>query len=176
MNLERLNDEEAPTDGAGTLEAKLATLAEAARHASPGPWVAKITDGGTDIESSPTDTVVCTIDDGEDDQDPQAIANWDYLRLLDPGTVGELVRLARTALKSQARRAATAPSMAYRSFDEWASAQHLCGASPEATAAQDGWNAALQLARAIAAAASHGEDSIQAYAVLVDTELEMLMT
>lgn len=167
------------------MKMNLDLIERAARAASPGPWVAKVTDGGTDIESQPTDVVVCTIDDGADDQDPQAIANGDYLQLLDPGTVCELVRLARIALTSSAPASADANVAAgdddndlngWLGYAEWEATQSFSPASPEAAAAEDGWNSAIKQARAVAKAASKAEATIQAYAVLVDTELELLMT
>lgn len=170
------------------MKLNLEAIEEAARAASPGPWVAKVTDGGTDIESHPTDVVVCTIDDGADDldpnavPDPQAVANGDYLQLLDPETVCELVRLARIALTAGAPASADATAAAgedskgWLGYAEWEATQRFSPVSPEASAAEEAWNSAIRQARAIASAASKAEATIQAYAVLVDTELELLMT
>lgn len=145
-----------------------------------------MTDGGTDIESRPTDVVVCTIEDGADDSDPnavpdpQAVANGDYLQLLDPGTVCELVRLARIGMTSSAPASPDAKagddSKRWPGYAEWEARQSFSPVSPEASAAEDAWNSAIKQARAIASAASKAETTVQGYSVLVDTELELLMT
>lgn len=158
----------------------------AAHFASRGPWVLKVTDGGTDIESKPTDEVVCTLLHG-DKIDEMDEANLAYLRLVDPTTVRELVRLARIGLRveeigaqplsHEASEEARRAEESWGSFDSWLAGQaHRSSDGSLKRAAEAGWNAAIGAARKITQAARIAETTMPGYAGFVDTELECLHT
>ncbi|MDX5979584.1 hypothetical protein [Vreelandella alkaliphila] len=67
-----------------------------------GPYVAKVTNGGTDIEAKPTDTQIALVEHDDDDTEALAIAH--YLEALDPGAVLSLVERWRDAEYLQAER------------------------------------------------------------------------
>lgn len=71
-------------------EISLCDLKRRAASAPRGPYVAKVTNGGTDIEAKPTDTQIALVE--HDDGDAEALAIAHYLKALDPGVVLSLIK------------------------------------------------------------------------------------
>ena len=61
-------------------------------------------------------------------------------------------------------------------YEEWERVQSFSPISPEASAAEAAWNAALAEARKTVLQAMHAETTTQNLAVLIDTELGFLET
>ncbi len=60
------------------------------------------------------------------------------------------------------------------SFEEFITKTKLSPVSPEASAAEDAWNAALEAVEAIIRAARPAESTVNNFAVLVLTEIEAI--
>lgn len=82
----------------------------------PGRWVAKVTDGGTDIESKATDDVICFV--ASDDDDPEDVKRsgtiFSYLVAAQPLAVRTVLDL----LAPRHDRAPAAPSPPRRHDDD----------------------------------------------------------